>query len=110
MEVCTTENVFNASKKKGFEGQILAQNVDAIGIKVERKSDLSERLCKPCATKIQNACAGFLFLLHNINTVNPIFMRDQEVETTATGVHDTNTSHTKRTLPMTVSTPERSPI
>jgi hypothetical protein len=51
-----------------------------------------------------------LFLLHNINTVNPIFMRDQEVETTATGVHDTNTSRTKRTLPTTVSTPERSPI
>ncbi|CAB3986486.1 hypothetical protein AC249_AIPGENE16794 [Paramuricea clavata] len=107
----STENVFNASKKKGFEGQILAQNVDAIGIKVERKSDLSERLCKPCATKIRNACAGFLFLLHNINTINPIFMRDQEVETTATGVHDTiNTSRTKRTLPTTVSTPERSPI
>ena len=36
-------------------------------------------------------------------------MRDQEVETTTTGVHDTNTSRTKRTLPTTVS-PERSPI
>lgn len=83
--------------------------MEAVGIKVEKKSDLSERLCKHCATKIRNACAGFLFLLHNINTVNPIFMRDQEVETTATGVHDTNTSRTKRTLPTTV-TPGRSPV
>ena len=36
-------------------------------------------------------------------------MRDQEVETTTAGVHDTNTSRTKRTLPTTVSL-ERSPI
>jgi hypothetical protein len=78
-----------------------------MGIKAEKKSDLSEGVCKPCTTKIRNACAGFLFLLHNINTINPIFMRDQEVETAATGVHDTNMSHTKRTLPMTVA---REPI
>ena len=83
--------------------------MEAVGIKVDKKSDLSERLCKNVYGKIQNVYAGFLFLLHNINTVNPIFMRDQEVETTTTGVHDTNTSRTKRNLPTTVS-PERSPI
>ena len=60
---------------------------------MEKKSDLSERLRKPCATKIRNACAGFLFLLNNINTVDLMFMRGQEVETTAIGVHYSLCAH-----------------
>ena len=33
----STENVFRPSKKREFKGQILAQNVEAVGIKVDKK-------------------------------------------------------------------------
>lgn len=100
----STENLFKPSNKKGIEGQILAQVLEQVGIEVTRNSKLSERLCKPCASKIRRACEGMTFVSRTLNVVNPKFVAVNTCSE-STDCHP----RSKRALPSSVSTPERSP-
>jgi len=83
----STENLFKPSNKKGIEGEILSQVLEQAGIEVIRNSNLSERLCKPCAAKLRRTCEGMTFISRTINVVNPKFVAvdtciELEVEST----------------------------
>lgn len=60
--------------KKSIEGKILSHQLQEIGIIIEKSSSLSERLCKPCATKIRRTCELFSFMWDTINIPNPKFI------------------------------------
>ena len=103
----SSENLFKPSNKKGIEGVILSQVLEEAGIVAARNSSLSERLCKSCATKIRKTCEGFSFIVGTINVINPKFVTvnvhdELEVEVTE------DLPRSKRALPTSVSTPERS--
>jgi len=60
--------------KKSIEGKILSHQLQETGIIIEKSSSLSERLCKPCATKIRRKWEGFSFMWDTINIPNPKFI------------------------------------
>ena len=83
----STENLFKLSNKKGIKGEILSQVLEQAGIEVIINSNLSERLCKPCAAKLRRTCEGMTFISRTINVVNPKFVavnthNELEVEST----------------------------
>ena len=55
------------------KGEILSQVLEQAGIEVIINSNLSERLCKPCAAKLRRTCEGITFISRMINVVNPKF-------------------------------------
>ena len=58
----STENLFCPLGKKGIECEILSHQLKKkTGISIEKPPSLSERLRKPCATKIRRSCEGFSF-------------------------------------------------
>ena len=71
----------------------------------ERNPCLSDRVCKPGATKIRKNSESFKFIASELNVVNPKFITPSNPE-----VDDTDVlPRTKRCLPTSVSTPERNP-
>ena len=66
----SSENLFQASKKRGFEGEILAHLLSSIGIAAQQHENLSGRLCRTCASKIRKTYEGFSFLLSSVNAEN----------------------------------------
>lgn len=66
---------------------------------------LSDRVCKPCATKIRKTSETFRFIASVLNVVNPKFITHSDPEVDETDV----LPRMKRSLPTSVSTPERSP-
>ena len=102
---CSSENLFLPSGKKGFEGTVLSGALQSIGLDAERNPSLSDRVCKPCATKIRKTSESFRFIASVLNVVNPKFITPSHPE-----VDDTDVlPRTKRSLPNSLSTPERSP-
>ena len=105
MEVhCHREFVYSGELKKGHEGTTLARALQKTGIVAEKNASLSERVCLPCFTKIRKTSEGFSFVAATLNVVNPKFaLPESEIEESdvAPGI--------KRTLPTSVTTPDRSP-
>ena len=102
---CSSENLFLPSGKKGLEGTVLSGALQSIGLDAERNPSLSDRVCKPCATKIRKTSESFRFIASVLNVVNPKFITPSHPE-----VDDTDVlPRTKRSLPTSVSTPQRSP-
>ena len=102
---CSSENLFLPSGKKGLEGTVLSRALQSTGLNAERNPTLSDRVCKPCATKIRKTSETFRFIASVLNVVNPNFITHSDPEVDETGV----LPRTKRSLPTSVSTPERSP-
>ena len=87
----------------------MSQVLEQAGIVALKNSGLSERLCKPCATKVRKTCEGLQFIVSTLNVVNPkiavVNTHDEpEVEVTAE-----LQPRSKRSLPTSISTPDRSP-
>ena len=60
---------------KGIKGEILSQVLEQAGIEVIINSNLSERLCKPCAAKLRRTRERMTFIFRTINVaVNPKFV------------------------------------
>ena len=83
--------------------EILSNMLERLGIRCEKNPDLSERFCKACAGKLRRTYEGFNFIASNIIAPNPEFGLE-EVEDEAAALF-----RTKRTIPISFSTPERSP-
>ena len=86
----STENLFKLSNKKGIKGEILSQVLEQAGIEVIINSNLSERLCKPCAAKLRRTCEGMTFISRMRNVVNPKFVAvntHNELEVKSTECH-----------------------
>ena len=101
-------NIFEKSTRQVFEGNILSELLykDA-RIACKTSLSLSDRLCNACALKIKKTCVGLTFIRNAINTPHPMFCEsDNENEDSDAMIE----VRTKRTLPTTVSTPERSPL
>ena len=62
----STENLFNPSKKKGFKGEILAQNLQRAGFEVLKCDKHSSRVCNPCARKIRNLGSLYSFVQESL--------------------------------------------
>ncbi|CAB3998266.1 Hypothetical predicted protein [Paramuricea clavata] len=105
----SSENLFQSSKKKGFEGEILARLLHSVGIVAQQNANLSDRLCRTCASKIRKTCEGFSLLLSTINVENPNTSCENNKENIRPVPSTPVRNRTKRALPMSVSTPERSP-
>ena len=87
--------MFKLSNKKGIKGEILSQVLEKAGIEVIINSNLSERLCKPCAAKLRRTCEGM------INVVNPKFVA---VNTRSwRSSQQSSIRRSKRALPSSVS-------
>ena len=79
--------------------------LQSTGLIAERNPCLSDRVCKPRATKIRKISESFKFIASKLNVGNPKFIMPSNPE-----VDDTDDlPRTKRCLPTSVSTPERSP-
>ncbi len=91
----STENVFKLSKRKDCDGsQTLAEMCSVyLGVELINSSELSDRVCKACGRRIRNASELLSVITRDINTLHA-------------AKQDTIT---KRQLPTTVSSPERSP-
>ena len=91
----STENVFKLSKRKDCDGsQTLAEMCSVyLGVELINSSELSDRVCKACGRRIRNASELLSVITRDINTIHA-------------AKQDTIT---KRQLPTTVSSPERSP-
>lgn len=110
----SSENLFQASKKRGYEGEILARLLSSIGIAAKQHENLSERLCRTCASKIRKTYEGFSFLLSSVNSenVNISCGNDTSNKENSLSLPAPTTpvrNRVKRALPMSVSTPDRSP-
>lgn len=101
-------NIFEKSSRQVFQGTILSDllHKDA-GIICEKLPNLSDRLCNACALKIKNTCYGLSFIRNTLNVPHPTLIDEREKENEKSNA--TIEIRTKRTLPTTVSTPERSP-
>ena len=97
--------MFLASGKKGLEGTVLSCALQLTGLNAERNPSLSDRVCKPCATKIRKTSETFKFIASVLNVVNPKVITHSDPEVDETDV----LPRTKRSLPTYVSRPERSP-
>ena len=91
---------------KQLEGTVLSCALQSTGLYIaERNPSLSDRVCKPCATKIRKISESFKLIANELNVVNPKFITSSNP-----GVDDMDVlPRTKRCLPTSVSTPERSP-
>lgn len=110
----SSENLFQASKKRGFEGEILAGLLSSIGIAAQQHENLSGRLCRTCASKIRKTYEGFSFLLSSVNAENANISCDndtsnKENKSSLPAPTTPVRNRVKRALPMSVSTPDRSP-
>ncbi len=105
----SSENLFQPSKKKGFEGEILARLLESIGIFAQQDANLSDRLCRTCANKIRKTNEGLSFLLSTVNAANPNKSCDNNKENARPLSSTPVRNRTKRSLPTSVCTPERSP-
>ena len=92
----STENLFTMSNRDGKRGEILAAMCEEVGLPMVKSPRLSSRVCNPCARKIRNMFRLFKEIKHATEG-------DIEVLTTSSPVRS------KRQLPTTVSTPDRSP-
>ena len=101
---CSSENMFIPSGKKGLEGTVLLCALQSTGLIAERNPCLSHRVCKPCATRIRKISESVKFIASELNVVNPKFITPSNPELDDTDV----LPRTKRCLPTSVSTPERS--
>ena len=95
----SSENIFKLSERNGCQAKAtLAELCASLGLNLQSSPDFSSRVCKPCARKIKTGCEYFHFIktvLHNENggkLNNP-----------------TSPERFKRTLPTSISSPERSP-
>ena len=61
--------MFKLSNKKGIKGEILSQVLEKAGIEVIINSNLSERLCKPCAAKLRRTCEGMINVVNRVPSV-----------------------------------------
>ena len=102
---CSSENLFLPSGKKGLEGTVLSCALQSAGLKAKRNPSLSDRVCKPCATKIRKTSETFRFIASVLNVVNPKFTTHSDPEVDETDV----LPRTKQSLQTSVSTPEGSP-
>ena len=89
----STENLFQPSNRDGSRGCVLASMCEKIGIPLVKAPSLSERVCDPCARKIRN--------------VSKLF-NDLKEATSVDGAGVKN-ARSKRQLPTSVLTPDRSP-
>ena len=92
----STEKLYQESNRDGSRGEILASMCENIGVIFVKSPNLSERVCNPCARKIRNLCKLFAEIK------NAISQDEAKVE-------QVNVSRSKRQLPTSVSTPDRSP-
>lgn len=83
----------------------MSQLLERTGIKAERRWELSDRVCKVCAGKIRKTYEGFTFLSSCISVHNPAISTALDFVDGAKQLD----VRTKRMLPTSVSTPERSP-
>ena len=105
---CSSENMFIPSCKKGLEGTVFSCALQSTGLIAERNPCLSDRVCIPCVTKIRKISESFKFIASELNVVNPKFITPSLPSNPE--VDDTDVlPRTKRCLPTSVSTPERSP-
>ena len=84
---CSSENMFIPSGKKGLEGIVLSCALQSTGLIAERNPCLSDRVCKPCATKIRKISESFKFIASELNVVNPKFITPSNPEVDDTDVH-----------------------
>ena len=89
----SSENLFQPSSRDGSRGCVLASMCEKIGIPLVKAPSLSERVCNPCARKIRN--------------VSKLF-NDLKEATSVDGAGVKNV-RSKRQLPTSVLTPDRSP-
>jgi hypothetical protein len=87
----------------------LARLLHSVGIVAQQNANLSDRLCRTCASKISNTFEGFSFLLSTINVENPNTSCGKNKENIRPVPSTLVRNRKKRALPMSVSTPERSP-
>ena len=87
----------------------MARLLHSVGIVAQQNANLSDRLCRTCASKISNTFEGFSFLLSTINVENPNTSCGKNKENIRPVPSTLVRNRTKRALPMSVSTPERSP-
>lgn len=88
----STENLFQASRKKGITGVVLARSCEDVGLIVTVSSSKSDRVCQACAQKIRNMHQLYSF-------VAAALQKDEGKEI----------DRFKRCLPTSISSPERSP-
>ena len=93
----STENLYKVSNRDGSRGDVLASKYQNIGVTFMKSPSLSERVCHPCARKIRN--------LHKLFVEIKNAASQDEAEL---GDHS-NATRSKRQLPTSVSTPDRSP-
>ncbi|CAB3977749.1 Hypothetical predicted protein [Paramuricea clavata] len=90
----SSEQLFKPPYRKDCSEKTLCELLTELNIFVERKAELSERVCKSCGRKIRNANGLFAWIISLVNVPN---------------FDDENPSREKRLLPTTVDSPERSP-
>ena len=99
----SSENVFQACRKRGAEGEILSNMLERVGISCEKNHYLLERFCKACVGKLRRTYEGFNFFASNINAPGLEFGLEEEEDEAAA------LFRTKRMTPSSFLTPERSP-
>ena len=90
----SSEQLFKPPFRKDCSEKTLCELLTELNISVERKAELSERVCKSCGRKIRNANGLFAWIISLVNVPN---------------FDDENPGREKRLLPTTVDSPERSP-
>ena len=90
----SSEQLFKPPFRKDCSEKTLCELLTELNISVERKAELSERVCKSCGRKIRNANGLFAWIISLVNVPN---------------FDDENPGKEKRLLPTTVDSPERSP-
>ena len=79
--------------------------LQSTGLIAERNPCLSDRVCKPCATKIRKISKSFKFTASELNVVNPKFIMPSNAEVDDTDVLPS----TKRCLPTSVFNSRKKP-
>ena len=98
----SSENIFKPSKKKGYISKgTLPEMCSFMGLQVEMSQRLSTRVCNSCARKIRSANENFIF-------IRSCLTRESSTTTPANST-TSSPERFKRSLPTTISTPERSP-
>ena len=90
----SSEQLFKPLFRKDCSEKTLCELLTEFNISVERKAELSERVCKSCGRKIRNANGLFAWIIPLVNVPN---------------FDDENPGREKRLLPTTVLSYERSP-
>ena len=91
----SSQNIFNVSKRDGFQDGTLSEICSKIGLEMEKSDTMSDRVCHACARKIINAFELYNFIYSSLQKENAIrFLAIQAC---------------KRLLATTVSSSDRSP-